>query len=110
MYFTQLNLHKAKLAAIELHNKLQGRHDIALLAEPYLFRNKIVGLPTGYKAFVPTPDEIEGRQQARVAILAPKDLGLIQIDTLCSGDCVVAQFLTDTGLLVVASIYMDIKK
>ena len=44
MNFTQINLRKAKLAAIELHNKIQGSEDIVLITEPYLYRNRVVGL------------------------------------------------------------------
>ena len=108
MHFTQLNLHKAKLAAIELHGKLQNRNDIALLTEPYLHRNKIVGLPRGYQALVPDVPP-EPRWQARVAILVPRDLNIVQIDSLCEADCVAGQFITKQGLFIVASMYMDIK-
>ena len=111
MHFTQLNMHKAKLAAVELHDKLQRKHDIALLTEPYLFRNKIVGLPRGYQAFISKAGDLDGKMiQARAAILAPRDLNMVQIDTLCGLDYVTCQFITKQGLFIVASVYMDIKK
>ena len=89
-YFTQINLHKAKLAAIELHNQLQQRNDIALITEPYIVYDKVVGLPTGYQAIFVQPPRSEGAGQdnrpswhsARAAILIPKQFQAVQLDHL----------------------------
>ena len=107
MHFTQINLHKAKLAAIDLHGKLQERKSIALLTEPYLFRNKIVGMPSGYVAVVPTVAEGE---QARAVIMAPRATGIVQLDAHCHRDCAAAMLKTQMGTIYIASIYLDIKK
>ena len=106
MLFTQLNLHKAKLASIDLHDKVQGRHDIALITEPYLYNNKIVGLPQGYMSVVPEIEE--GSGQARAVILAPRSFNMTRLDNLCNKDCAVAQLSTQHGTLIVASVYLDI--
>ena len=43
--FLQLNTHKAQLAAIELHNELGVKSQIAMITEPYTYKNKLVNVP-----------------------------------------------------------------
>ena len=82
MYFTQINLNKTKLAAVDLHNKLKIRQDVVLITELYLFRNKIAGLPRGYQAFVP---EVEGDppQMNRTTIMLPNVIKALRLVGLC---------------------------
>ena len=99
MHYTQINLHKAKLAAIDLHDKLQAGHDIALLTEPYLYNNKIVGLPKGYKVLLPTPDDTEEIKPIRTGILLPQHYGVVQLESHSNPDCTAAILTTKTCLL-----------
>ena len=112
IHFTQLNLHKAKMAAIDLHSKLQCRNDVALLTEPYIARGKIVGLPTGYAAFLAnnTAGGAEGTSTCRAAILIPRGMTAVKIDRLCHGDCIVVMLTTANSKFMLASIYLDINK
>ena len=105
MFFTQVNLHKAKLAAIELHNKLQERNDIALITEPYLFKGKVVGLPKGYDCLMSQAVD----QAIRAVVLIPKQFRAVCLTHLSTPDCVVAQVEVAGKKLILASIYMDIK-
>ena len=112
MHFTQINLHKAKLAAIELHNNLRNRQDIVLITEPYIYKGKYVGLPRGYAVFFSEVDAEDAGESGvcRAAILVPKHVQAVQIDKVSNADAAVVQIVTARGKLTLASVYLDIKK
>ena len=109
MKFIQLNTHRAQLAAIELHRKLNLSQEIALITEPYTYRNKLVDIPAGYKAFLTAGVE-EGRTRPRAAILLPFGVEAVKLDKFCNRDCEVILCTTTDGKLLLGSIYLDILK
>ena len=104
MFFIQINLHKAKLAAIELHRLLQKSVGIALITEPYLFKGRIVGLPQGYDSILIT----EEGKLTRAALLIPKAYKAICLSSISTPDCVAAQIIVKGDKYVLVSTYMDI--
>ena len=78
---------------------------MALLTEPYLYKGKIVGLPSGYEAVLHTAES-----PTRAAIMIPKRYKAVCLSHLCTTDCAVVQIQSSKGKIVVASVYMDIKK
>ena len=106
MKFVQINTHKAQLAAIELHNELERVKEVALITEPYTYKNKIVGLPAGYEAFCGHGGE-DG-PPARAAILLPRSIPAVKLDQFCSRDSVILVIDTLSGKLIIGSIYLDI--
>ena len=106
MFFIQVNLHKAKLAAIELHNLLQKSVGIALVTEPYLYKGKVVGLPQGYDSILINREN----QLTRAAILIPKAYKAVCLSDISTPDSVAVQMEIRGGKIVLASVYMDIQE
>ena len=103
MKFIQINLNKTKQAAVELHNKIIAGQEIVLITEPYLFKNRVVGLPKGYQAFIPEEEDVEEGERPnmnRAAILIPGTIKAVRIDSICNRDCVAVKISTSRGNLL----------
>ena len=102
--FIQLNMNKAFLAAVELGNLLKEfkTQTIALLTEPYIYKNSVITLPPGTRKFQ------KHNVDARAAIVCSPDMQLIFIDTISSRDASVAFLSLKEGNMIIASIYCDI--
>ena len=105
----QLNLHKAQLASIELHNDLRDNLYIALITEPYLYKGRLVNIPKGYKTYLGVEPE-EQEHTARTAVYVPSSIPSIRIDSICNKDCTAVTITTIKGKMLMCSIYLDIKK
>ena len=105
MKFVQLNTHKAQLAAIELHNELELVQEVVLITEPYTYKNKMVGIPTGYTPYIQGTVE---DAKPRAAVLLPHGITAVKLEQFCNRDSIILIVDTLTGKLIVGSIYLDI--
>ena len=108
--FTQVNLHKAEQASVLLGRELEGKNNrIALLTEPRSFQNQVTCLPRGsritYHRSLCTADPAP-----RAAILTTRDISATALDNLCTRDCAAALIRLHGRQVLVASVYLDIKR
>ncbi|XP_073834718.1 uncharacterized protein [Musca autumnalis] len=100
----QINLHHCKAAAAELLLSLtDSAVDIALVQEPYLYKNRVSGLNNEHFSLFYT----NNGDKVRTCIVARKSLNLIQLYNYSDGDTTVVRLDEVTGrALVLASVYM----
>ena len=104
--FTQLNMHRANVAVVEL-NKLIGQvPSVCLLTEPYTAYNKVAQVPANHTVLPGTPLA----SRPRAAIFLPKHMPHVFLEQLSSEDIVVALIHTKRGKILVASGYLDSNK
>ena len=98
--FIQLN---AFIAAVELSKRVKGKENyIALVSEPYTFKNIIRSAP--YKSRV-----INGGAKPRAAIIVNNSLNIIAMQQLTTSDCAVGLLSVGSNKILIASVYLDIK-
>ena len=102
--FIQLNEKKAFIAAVELSKRVKGKENyIALVSEPYTFKNIIRSAP--YKSRV-----INGGAKPRAAIIVNNSLNIIAMQQLTTSDCAVGLLSVGSNKILIASVYLDIKE
>ena len=102
--FIQINLKKAFSAAVELNSSLKETKEyVALLTEPYIYNGKVASAP-------PESTVLSEGAEPRAAIIANKSVRITKIDQLSNRDCIVGIIKTEKERIIIASIYMDIKK
>ena len=101
----QINLHKSKLANLELFKQLEPLNNfVALTQEPHVYKGKITGMPRGLKSHLVGTD-------SRSCIIWPKKLNITPVTEFCSGDTVACLWEIDSVLktnLMLISAYWDI--
>ena len=82
MTIVQINLQHCKAASAELSRKFaQDNLEIALIQEPYIYNNKVVGLNSvGDVIYQP------GNQKPRTCIVIRRDLNYLTLNEFCTGD------------------------
>ena len=96
----QLNCQKAKACNVFIaHEMIQGEM-IFLVQEPYLYKGKVCGMPSGYEIF--------GVQYARAVIIAHKSLGLCFCPELSDKDTTVCLTKYSNKRAYLVSSYLDI--
>ncbi|XP_058977883.1 uncharacterized protein LOC131806741 [Musca domestica] len=100
----QINLHHCKAAGAELLLSLSKLEvDIALVQEPYIFKNKVTGL--GSERYI-TYATSNG-EKVRTCIVAKKNLNLIFLNNFSGGDATAVRLETRTGkTLFLVSLYL----
>ena len=100
---TQINLMKNKLASSNLMRKIanSSKDILYLIQEPYLYRDKVPGLPTTYTMY--GANDVA----ARAIILAPKIFPLFELTHLTGRDCVTTLFKSGNIECYFVSIYCD---
>ena len=100
---TQINLMKNKLASSNLMRKIanSSKDILYLIQEPYLYRDKVPGLPTTYTMY--GANDVA----ARAIILAPKFFPLFELTHLTGRDCVTTLFKSGNIECYFVSIYCD---
>ena len=103
LHFLQLNMHRAQAASAFLQTAVDSVNYIALLTEPYSYKNKCAVLPASYVAI----PRNELAQRPRAAILHHQSLQLVEVKHLTNADCAVG-VVTGSEPFLVASAYLDI--
>lgn len=100
MFIKQINLNKSKLANDNLCHlfSLEKKHAIYLVTEPFYFKNRLCGIPKGFKTF--------GEKNSRAIIIAHESIDLIYCNELSTKDITVC--LNNSSKRYFASIYLDI--
>ena len=107
--FIQINLHKASQATLMLGGQFEGKNQmVALITEPYTYKNKITGMPKGVKIVSAKLKESEPGPRAGIA--SSVDLKITAMDNWCSRDCAVALTTIRGVRTVLVSLYLDINK
>ena len=100
----QINMKKAFAAAVELNSSLTSlNHYIGLLTEPYVHNGKLCSLP-------PMCDSISEGKDPRAAIICNKEIKITKLGSLSHRDCAVGLASFKNQSIILASIYMDIKR
>ena len=103
--FIQVNLNKTRLAQTELLRKLNKLENyIALITEPYCYKQKLCILPRGDNCL---PQNRSGHPRA--CILSSKHLKVHEINELKHRDMAIGMIKLDGKSTVIISLYMDIK-
>ena len=101
-----MNLNKAAAAQHELVVELRNtEHFIALISEPYCFRQKLSGIPSTYNVL---PCVREGHP--RCAIFSSKSIEIHELAQLRTRDVVVGLTCLNRKKVAIISAYMDIKR
>ena len=96
-------MNKCKLSNVEICNNMtKDFNSIFLLQEPYLYKNRIPGLPNGFCHF--------GLANTRAIIVAPIFMNLVMCHELSSPDFTVVLLEQDGKKLYLVSAYLDINK
>ena len=99
----QLNCNKSKVTNVEIFKKMcKVTSAIFLLQEPYMWNNKMPGLPTGYKVL--------GLPKSRATVVAPVFMNPVLKEEVSSLDFTVVLIKQGTKELYLVSIYLDGKK
>ena len=106
MKFIQLNTHKAQLAAIELHNELDRSQSVALITEPYTYKNRMVGIPQGYTPYIHSNNDEDPKPRA--AVLLPHGVDAVRLEQFCNRDSMAIKISLLSGKLILCSAYLDI--
>ena len=102
--FIQVNQKKAFAATVELNNLVKKKQEyVCLITEPYTYKGKVCATPPGGCVLTAGVD-------SRAGIIASKPLNLIKIDHLTNKDCTVALLKLNGKRILIASVYLDIKK
>ena len=108
--FTQLNLHKAEQASNLLWRGLKGKtNQVLLLTEPRTVNGQVTSLPKGTRLIYKRTTRAS-EHPPRAAVLITKDVQATALDNLCTRDCAAALVKIHDRQVLVASIYLDIKK
>ena len=100
--FLQLNLHNSKQAFVELTNNLDKMNKgVALVQEPHTLKGRI-SLKTRNYAIFPSLDSVTN---PRSAIIANKELALMEVSHLNSKFTTVVAGLINKTKIMLASIY-----
>ena len=99
-------MHRAFGASVEQNNDIANSPTICMITEPYTAFKKIANVHHNYIA-LPNATQAE---RPRAAILLPRLLRHTFLDQLSGQDRVVALVSTKSGLVLLASVYLDIHK
>ncbi|KAI8116750.1 Retrovirus-related Pol polyprotein from type-1 retrotransposable element R1 [Lucilia cuprina] len=100
----QINLHHCEAASAELVTFfIDSQTDVALIQEPWINNNKVLGLMVkGYTLFVPSSED-----KVRTCILAKNELGFLISHSFRSGNItVINREAKGRRMLTLASVYM----
>ena len=104
--FLQLNVHRARLAQLELLQLLNNSEPtICLLQEPYTFKKRLVYRPQGY-SMIPQNTKTD---RPRAAICLPNEIQYVELTQLGDRDLVACLASVGGKKIVLASSYLDIK-
>ena len=105
-YFFQMNQNKALAAAVELNRRVMGVDNyVCMITEPYKNKCRIVAKPEGSKVLVH-----KSTKPPRAAIYFKGENRIIQIESLCNEDCVVALWNCGDRSMILVSAYLDIQR
>jgi hypothetical protein len=81
--FVQINLHHSKAATANLHQQLaEGKADIALIQEPWIYRGQVRGLTNSGGTFYSVAPE----NNARSSIFVRNQINALPLLEFCSRD------------------------
>jgi len=102
--FYQINLQHSRTATAELVRRFKGVQGVALVQEPWVKGNKVLGI--GHLRQVCTSKS----EHVRAAIVTDKKLRVWPMDGLSTADLAVAVIQHGMGMIVVASFYWDMNR
>ena len=100
----QVNLNKSSLATGLMTNELESSPMIGFITEPYTAFKKVVGKPYEYNVY----PEIACDSAPRAALYIPRTVKNVGLPHLSSSDCQVALLYLQIGIILLASVYLDI--
>ena len=104
--FLQINLQHSWAATNNLVKTIEAEGiDIICIQEPYVIRNKVIGIPKKYKTLA----QGEGRIRAAI-VITNKIIDSILIRQLSDEDAVVAEVVYNKLKIIIGSMYFDITR
>jgi hypothetical protein len=103
--FLQINLQHSRAATNNLMKTIEDGIDIICIEEPYVIKNKVIGIPRKYNILV----QGEGRNRT-VIVINNKMIDSIPIRQLSDEDAVVTEVLYNKFKIIIRSMYFDIKR
>ena len=99
----QVNLKKALVAAIELNKNIKNdSNTVGFITEPYVSKGKLSCIPPGcYTICGVNP---------RAALICSHNSGIIALEQFTHSDIAVGLYQKDNEKVLLASVYLDIKK
>ena len=102
----QINLQHSRLATDNVMKVIEKKGiEIVLIQEPYTIRNRIAGIPRGYRTYTFG----EGRSRAAI-LITNNQLAAIQIVQLSDEDTVVIETTIGNHKYILISMYLDINE
>jgi len=102
----QINLQHSRVAMNNLMKIIdEDRTDVLCIQEPYVIRNKVVGIPRKHKIFASG----EGRHRAAI-VVTNNQIDSILVRQLSDEDTAVLEVVNNKAKIIIASMYFDINR